>query len=86
MVSVKQDTPDHKGVQHPLFVHGTFHIKERPIISRRGRRQHDVGLGLSHSESIFPRSRKILGGILAGLPDDEQPEIVGLKTAARVAF
>ena len=32
------------------------------------------GSDYPHSESTFPRSRKILAEILAGVPDDEQCE------------
>jgi len=34
-----------------------------------------------HSESTFPRSRKILAEILAGVPEDEQAKIAGGNTA-----
>jgi hypothetical protein len=33
-----------------------------------------------HSESTFPRSRKILAEILEGVPEDEQPKIAGGNT------
>ena len=47
-----------------------------------------------HSESTFPQSQKILAGILAGVPDDEQakpapdhdPVIGGGKTARVYQF
>ena len=32
------------------------------------------GSDYPHSETTFPRSRKILAEILAGMPDDEQPK------------
>jgi predicted TIM-barrel fold metal-dependent hydrolase len=41
------------------------------------------GSDYPHSESTFPRSRKILAEILAGVPEDEQARIVG-GNAARV--
>ena len=37
-----------------------------------------------HSESTFPQSRKILGEILAGVPDDEQAKIAGRQHRPRV--
>ena len=48
-----------------------------------------MGLGLSHSASTFPQSRKTLAEILARVPDDEQakpapdhdPGIAGGNTA-----
>ena len=81
--------------QPRIGVRGRLRLKlpggrHRHSPARRDRcRQHDVGLGLSHSESTFPQSRKILAEILAGLPDDEQakpapdhdPGIVGGNTA-----
>jgi hypothetical protein len=39
------------------------------------------GSDYPHSESTFPRSRKILAEILEGVPDDEQAKIVSLNTA-----
>jgi predicted TIM-barrel fold metal-dependent hydrolase len=39
------------------------------------------GSDYPHSESTFPQSRKILTEILAGVPDDEQPEIAAGNTA-----
>src|SRR5207237_6039170 len=39
------------------------------------------GSDYPHSESTFPRSRKILADILAGVPEDEQAKIVGGNTA-----
>ena len=39
------------------------------------------GSDYPHSESTFPRSRKILADILDGVPEDEQAKIVGLNTA-----
>ena len=47
---------------------------------RAGRRQYDVGLGLS-AQSTFPQSRKILAEILEGVPADEQAKIAGGNTA-----
>jgi len=52
------------------------------------------GADYPHSESTFPRSRKILAEILAGLPDDEQakpapdgdPGIAGGNTAREYNF
>ena len=39
------------------------------------------GADYPHSESTFPRSRKILAEILAGVPEEEQPKIAGGNTA-----
>ena len=39
------------------------------------------GSDYPHSESTFPQSRKILAEILAGVPEDEQAQIVGGTTA-----
>jgi predicted TIM-barrel fold metal-dependent hydrolase len=44
------------------------------------------GSDYPHSESTFPRSRKILAEILAGVPEDEQARIVGLNTARVYGF
>jgi predicted TIM-barrel fold metal-dependent hydrolase len=44
------------------------------------------GSDYPHSESTFPRSRKILADILAGVPDDEQAKIVGANTARVYRF
>ncbi len=44
------------------------------------------GSDYPHSESTFPRSRKILAEILAGVPDDEQAKIVGANTARVYRF
>jgi predicted TIM-barrel fold metal-dependent hydrolase len=44
------------------------------------------GSDYPHSESTFPRSREILGEILAGVPDDEQAKIVGTNTARVYGF
>jgi len=44
------------------------------------------GSDYPHSESTFPRSRKILAEILAGVPDDEQAKIVGGNTARVYRF
>jgi predicted TIM-barrel fold metal-dependent hydrolase len=44
------------------------------------------GSDYPHSESTFPRSRKILAEILAGVPEDEQAKIVGGNTARRYRF
>jgi predicted TIM-barrel fold metal-dependent hydrolase len=44
------------------------------------------GSDYPHSESTFPRSRKILAEILAGVPDDEQARIVGGTTARVYRF
>src|SRR5436309_2179392 len=44
------------------------------------------GSDYPHSESTFPRSRKILAEILAGVPDDEQVKIVGANTARVYRF
>ena len=41
------------------------------------------GSDYPHSESTFPRSRRILAEILEGLPDDEQPRLP-VATPARV--
>jgi hypothetical protein len=45
-----------------------------------------VGLGQPHSESTFPRSRKILAEILAGVPDDEAMKIAAANTARVYGF
>jgi predicted TIM-barrel fold metal-dependent hydrolase len=39
------------------------------------------GSDYPHSESTFPRSRKILAEILKGVPHDEQAKIAGGNTA-----
>jgi predicted TIM-barrel fold metal-dependent hydrolase len=39
------------------------------------------GSDYPHSESTFPRSRKILAAILAGVPHDEQAKIAAGNTA-----
>ncbi len=39
------------------------------------------GSDYPHSESTFPRSRKILAEILAGVPDDEAMKIAAANTA-----
>ena len=44
------------------------------------------GSDYPHSESTFPRSRKILAEILAGVPEDEQARIVGTNTARVYGF
>jgi len=44
------------------------------------------GSDYPHSESTFPRSRKILAEILAGVPEDEQAKIVGTNTARVYGF
>jgi predicted TIM-barrel fold metal-dependent hydrolase len=44
------------------------------------------GSDYPHSESTFPRSRKILAEILAGVPEDEQARIVGGNTARVYGF
>ena len=44
------------------------------------------GSDYPHSESTFPRSRKILAEILAGVPDDEQAKIAGGNTARVYKF
>ncbi len=44
------------------------------------------GSDYPHSESTFPQSRKILADILAGVPQDEQAQIVGLNTARVYKF
>ena len=44
------------------------------------------GSDYPHSESTFPRSRKILEEILAGVPEDEQAKIVGATTARVYGF
>jgi predicted TIM-barrel fold metal-dependent hydrolase len=44
------------------------------------------GSDYPHSESTFPRSRKILAEILAGVPEDEQAKIVGGNTARLYRF
>jgi predicted TIM-barrel fold metal-dependent hydrolase len=44
------------------------------------------GSDYPHSESTFPRSRKILAEILAGVPEDEQAKIVGGNTARVYRF
>src|SRR6059058_2612271 len=44
------------------------------------------GSDYPHSESTFPRSRKILAEILAGVSDDEQVKIVGANTARVYRF
>ena len=44
------------------------------------------GSDYPHSESTFPQSRKILGEILAGVPEDEQAKIVGGNTARVYGF
>jgi predicted TIM-barrel fold metal-dependent hydrolase len=44
------------------------------------------GSDYPHSESTFPRSRKILADILAGVPEDEQARIVGSNTARVYGF
>ena len=44
------------------------------------------GSDYPHSESTFPRSRKILADILAGVPPDEQAQIVGGTTARVYRF
>jgi predicted TIM-barrel fold metal-dependent hydrolase len=44
------------------------------------------GSDYPHSESTFPRSRKILAEILAGVPEDDQAKIVGANTARVYGF
>jgi predicted TIM-barrel fold metal-dependent hydrolase len=44
------------------------------------------GSDYPHSESTFPRSRKILAEILSGVPADEQAKIVGGNTARVYRF
>jgi predicted TIM-barrel fold metal-dependent hydrolase len=44
------------------------------------------GSDYPHSESTFPRSRKILEDILAGVPDDEGAKIAGANTARVYRF
>jgi predicted TIM-barrel fold metal-dependent hydrolase len=44
------------------------------------------GSDYPHSESTFPRSRKILAEILADVPTDEQAKIVGRNTARVYRF
>jgi predicted TIM-barrel fold metal-dependent hydrolase len=44
------------------------------------------GSDYPHSESTFPRSRKILEAILAGVPDDERARIAGANTARVYRF
>jgi predicted TIM-barrel fold metal-dependent hydrolase len=44
------------------------------------------GSDYPHSESTFPRSRKILAEILAGVPEAEQAQIVGGNTARVYRF
>jgi len=44
------------------------------------------GSDYPHSESTFPRSRKILEDILAGVPDDEGVKIAGANTARVYRF
>jgi len=44
------------------------------------------GSDYPHSESTFPRSRKILGEILSGVPANEQAKIVGGNTARVYGF
>jgi predicted TIM-barrel fold metal-dependent hydrolase len=44
------------------------------------------GSDYPHSESTFPQSRKILGDILAGVPEVEQAKIVGSNTARLYGF
>ena len=44
------------------------------------------GSDYPHSESTFPRSRKILEDILAGVPDDETAKIAGANTARVYRF
>ena len=44
------------------------------------------GSDYPHSESTFPRSRKILEDILAGVPDDEGAKIAGTNTARVYRF
>ena len=44
------------------------------------------GSDYPHSESTFPRSRKILAEILAGVPEHEQAKIVGGNTARVYGF
>jgi predicted TIM-barrel fold metal-dependent hydrolase len=44
------------------------------------------GSDYPHSESTFPRSRKILAEILAGVPEHEQAKIVGATTARVYGF
>jgi predicted TIM-barrel fold metal-dependent hydrolase len=44
------------------------------------------GSDYPHSESTFPRSRKILADILAGVPDDEGAKIAGANTARVYRF
>jgi predicted TIM-barrel fold metal-dependent hydrolase len=39
------------------------------------------GSDYPHVESTFPRSREVLGEILAGVPEDERARIVGENTA-----
>ena len=51
------------------FQEDAIGIRLRDVI---GRRQHDVGLGLSAQRVDVSQSRKILAEILAGVPDDEQ--------------
>ena len=44
------------------------------------------GSDYPHSESTFPRSRKILAAILAGVPHDEQAKIAAGNTARVYRF
>jgi predicted TIM-barrel fold metal-dependent hydrolase len=44
------------------------------------------GSDYPHAESTFPKSREILGQILAGVPEDEQAKIAGENTAKLYGF
>jgi predicted TIM-barrel fold metal-dependent hydrolase len=58
-------------------------IRLRDVI---GVRNMMWGSDYPHSESTFPQSKKILAEILAGVPQDEQAEIVGGTTARLYRF
>jgi predicted TIM-barrel fold metal-dependent hydrolase len=65
------------------FQEDAIGIRLRDVI---GVRNMMWGSDYPHSESTFPQSKKILAEILAGVPQDEQAEIVGGTTARLYRF
>jgi predicted TIM-barrel fold metal-dependent hydrolase len=65
------------------FQEDAIGIRLRDVI---GVRNMMWGSDYPHSESTFPQSKKILAEILAGVPQDEQAEIVGGTTVRLYRF